>query len=81
MEVGRPFLIKHIVLSVPSEQKTNYLRQPVDKTTGEYSAFTSALRKILQVSHAEMLERLAQEKKAKASKPQPSVSRDSRAKD
>ena len=40
---------------------------------GEYATFIAALRKILRVSHSEMQERLAAEKKAKASKPEPSV--------
>ena len=46
----------------------------------EYAAFSTALRKVLQVSHSDMQQMLAQEKKAKASKPRPSVSRASRAK-
>jgi len=38
----------------------------------QYTNFTAALRKVLQVSHTEMQERLAAEKKAKASMPRPS---------
>jgi hypothetical protein len=46
---------------------------------GQYDAFTAALRKILRVTHSDMMERLAAEKKAKTSKP-PSSSRVSRGK-
>jgi hypothetical protein len=47
---------------------------------GEYDTFISALRKILRVSHSDMQQRLAAEKKARASKLQPS-SRASRDRD
>jgi hypothetical protein len=40
----------------------------------EYRNFTKALGKVLQVSHSELQERIAEEKKAKASKPRPSSS-------
>jgi len=71
LEEGAPFDESH---SIPMS--------PVDNTTkvtqgSEYRAFTDALRKILRVSHSEMMDRLAADKKAKASKPRPSVSRDS----
>jgi hypothetical protein len=39
---------------------------------GEYATFLDALKKVLTVSHSEMQDRLAIEKKAKASKPRPS---------
>lgn len=71
MEVGQPCLITNIVLLVSSEQKPKAINS-CGKPADQYDAFTSALRKILQVSHAEMLERLAEEKKARASRPQPS---------
>jgi len=55
---------------------------PVEPVENQYTIFTAALRKVLQVSHSEMQDRLAEAKKAKASKPRPSVSsRASRAKD
>jgi hypothetical protein len=38
----------------------------------EYQNFTQALGKVLQVSHAEMQQRIAETKKAKAVKPRPS---------
>jgi len=66
---------------VQSEEKTKLAGKSVDNSSGEYAAFTTALRKILHVSHEEMMLRLAAEKQAKASKPRPSVSRASRAKD
>jgi len=47
----------------------------------EYQVFTTALRKVLQVSHSDMRNMLEQDKKARASKPRPSASRASREKD
>jgi hypothetical protein len=58
--------------------------QPVnigENSQGQYESLILALRKILRVSHAEMLERLAVEKKARAYKTRPSSSRVSRYKD
>lgn len=63
----------HIVSPMASGKRTTYPQS-------EHEVFTAALRKVLQVSHCEMQERLAAEKKAKASKPRPS-SRASRGKD
>jgi hypothetical protein len=49
------------------------------KYSQEYTVFSDALRKVLQVSHSELKTRIEAEKKAKASKPRPSVhARDSR---
>jgi hypothetical protein len=44
------------------------------KSSPEYQKFTGALKKVLQVSHSEMQQRIEAEKKAKASKPKPSSS-------
>jgi hypothetical protein len=57
---------------MPREEKANL--QHV-----EYPAFSKALEKVLRVSHSDMKTMLEAEKKAKASKPRPSV-RVSRAK-
>jgi hypothetical protein len=43
------------------------------KRSPEYDNFAGALKKVLQVSHTEMQRRIAEEKKAKASKPRPSL--------
>jgi hypothetical protein len=42
--------------------------------SAEYQTFQTALKQVLQVSHTELQERIAEEKKAKASKPRPSSS-------
>jgi hypothetical protein len=42
------------------------------KPSPEYQNFTKALGKVLQVSHSELQERIAETKKAKAIKPRPS---------
>jgi hypothetical protein len=47
--------------------------------SNEYTTFLSALRRVLQVSHSEMKDRLAAEKKAKVTKPRPRVSSSRRA--
>jgi len=46
------------------------------KTNAEYDTFQAALKQVLQVSHAELQERIAEDKKARASKPRPNVSSD-----
>ena len=42
--------------------------------SNEYDRFTDALRQVVQTPNSVVKERIAQEKKAKASKPQPSSS-------
>jgi hypothetical protein len=42
--------------------------------SAEYQTFKMALKQVLQVSHSELQERIAEGKKAKASKPRPSFS-------
>jgi len=44
------------------------------KATAKYDTFQKALKQVLQVSHSEMQRRIAEEKKAKATKPRPSSS-------
>lgn len=51
------------------------------KRSPEYDNFTGALKKVLQVSHTEMQQRIAEEKKAKATTPRPSSDRASSGKD
>jgi hypothetical protein len=51
------------------------------KPSPEFENFTGALKKVLQVSHSEMQQRIAEEKKAKASTPRPSLDRASSGKD
>jgi hypothetical protein len=46
------------------------------KMSAEYDTFQTALKKVLQVSHSEMQQRIAETKKARASKPRPHVSSD-----
>ncbi len=52
---------------MPKSQPVN----PGENGQNQHDRFILALRKILRVTHAEMQERLAAEKKAKASKPRP----------
>jgi hypothetical protein len=49
--------------------------------SAEYDSFQNALKQVLQVSHSELQQRIAKEKKAKATKPRPSSDRASSAKD
>jgi hypothetical protein len=65
-----------LIVPLMSSAKAGFLSKKGDSS--QYSRFSNALRKVLQVSHSDMKEMLAAEKKAKASKPRPSsrVSRD-----
>jgi hypothetical protein len=46
--------------------------QRMKSTPNEYARFTGALKKVLQVSHSELKQRLDAEKQAKKQQPKPS---------
>jgi hypothetical protein len=62
---GNAPLMKCILQPMATVKSANYPQ-------GQYVEFVSALRKILRVSHAEMQQKLAEERRANASKRQPS---------